>query len=292
MKTLEGTNPVALLLFFVYVTGLAMFIPFPFLIAASLICGMGYYYLTPGDKKGSFTAFAWLLFLALTIANPIISHKGETVLLFINGRPITLESFYFGLNSSAMILSALYWFKTLTLVMSSDKLIYLTSLLSKNLSLIISMTVRFVPLFSKQRRSIKQTQLAMGRYNDDSLTADIRSNIRVFSILITWALEGGITSADSMEARGFSLGRRSCFRREKMGLFDISLVIIMSTLFGVCIYSRLSGGLSYSFYPRAGIAPLGISGAAGLMAYTLLAALPMILKAEVSLKWRLLRSGI
>ncbi|MBO6141517.1 MAG: energy-coupling factor transporter transmembrane protein EcfT [Ruminococcus sp.] len=292
MKTLESSNPIVLFFFFLYVTALSMFISFPFLIIISLFGAMAYYYSSPAPKKGSFTVFVWVLFLVLSAANPLISHKGETILLFINNRPITLESFYFGLNSSAMIVSALYWFRTLTVVLTSDKLIYLTSFLSKNLSLIISMSVRFVPMFGRQRKKIKETQLAMGLYNDDSIVDDIRSNIRVFSILITWALENGITAADSMEARGFSLGKRSCMRQKRIDIFDIMLIILMSALFGITLAGRLFGGMSHSFYPRLSISFNGIKDTAALLSFALLAFLPVILKAEVSLRWHLLKQRV
>jgi len=288
MRTIENSNPTVMFFYFLYVTTLSMFIPFPPLIAVSLIGAMAFFYTEKGGNKGSFTLFAWVLFVLLVMANPLVSHKGETALLFVNGRPITLESIYFGLNSALMIIAALYWFRTLTFIMTSDKLIYLTSLLSKNLSLIISMTVRFVPLFTRRRKKIKQTQLAMGTYNDDSLTHDIRSNIRVFSILITWALENGITTADSMEARGFSVGRRTCYRQKRFDRFDLLLIMLMTALFVPVVWCRLTGGMQYSFYPRTEIKWNGIKDAAALGSFSLLAALPVILKAEVSLRWRYL----
>ena len=288
MRTIENSNPIVTFLFFLYVTSLSMFIAYPLLLGVSLIGSMAYFYSVKGRGKGSFTLFAWILFAVLTLANPVVSHKGETVLLFINDRPITLESLYFGLNSSVMIIAMLYWFRTLTFVLTSDKLIFLTSLLSKNLSLIISMSVRFIPLLSWQRRRIKETQLAMGLYNDDNIVDDIRSNIRVFSILITWALENGITTADSMEARGFSAGRRTCFRQRRADAKDIILILIMSALFGITLASRLSGGMEYAFYPGTTVKFGGVGDALGLASFSLLALLPVILKAEVSLRWRLL----
>ena len=288
IRRIEDSNPIVTFFFFAYTAGATMFIPFPPLLVISLIGAMMYFYSASGERKGSFTLFAWVLFLLLVIANPIVSHKGETALFFVNNRPITLESLYFGINSAVMIIAALYWFRTLTFVLTSDKLIYLTSLLSKDLSHIISMAVRFVPLFTRQRKKIKQTQLAMGLYNDDSLTHDIRSNIRIFSILITWALENGITTADSMEARGFSIGRRTCYRQKRFDKTDLFLIILMTALFAPVVWCRLSGGMQYSFYPRTSIEFNGIKDTAALICFALLSMMPVILKAEVSLRWRYL----
>ena len=292
IRRIEDSNPIVTFFYFACTAGVTMFVPYPPLLVISLIGAVMYFYTVKGEHKGSFTLFAFILFLLLVIANPLVSHKGDTALLFINGRPITLESFYFGLNSAVMIIAALYWFRTLTFVLTSDKLIYLTSLLSKNLSLIISMSVRFVPLFTRQRRKIKETQRAMGLYNDDSLTHEIRSNIRIFSILITWALEGGITTADSMEARGFSLGRRTCFRNKRIDRGDIGLLVIMAGLLSVILICIASGGFEYSFYPKTRIVSNGTKDILGLAAFCGLSLLPVILKAEVSLKWKYLQRRV
>jgi energy-coupling factor transport system permease protein len=292
MKTIEDSNPIVTFFFFAAAAGVTMFIPYPPLLVISLAGACAYFAAVKGERKGSFAFFAAVLFLLLVLANPLVSHKGETALIFINGSPITLESFYFGLNSGVMIIAALFWFRTLTFVFTSDKLIYLTSFLSKDLSLIISMSVRFLPLFTRQRRRIKETQLAMGLYNDDSILDDIRSNIRVFSILITWALEGGITTADSMEARGFSLEKHTCYRKERLRLCDMLLLAVTAFLLAAVIWCALSGGFEYSFYPRTSVSFDGVKTASGLCAYALLSFMPVILKAEVSLKWKYLQRRV
>ena len=291
MRTLENCNPFVTFIYFGFVTLVGMFIPFPPLLAVSLICAMVCFAVTPGDNKKSFFIFAWVLFLVLVIINPIISHKGSTVLLVINDRPVTLESIYFGLNSAVMVVSALFWFKCLTFIMTGDKLIYITSFLSKDLSLVLSMSLRFVPLFNRQRRRVRDTQRAMGLFNEDSITGDILASVRIFSIIITWALENGITTADSMEARGFSVGRRTCYRIERFTLRDLCMLLIFTALFGVVIVNRLTGGADNAFYPDTYITFAG-GDAIAAAAFLLLGLMPVILKAEVSLKWRYLQRRV
>lgn len=291
MRTLENCNPFVTFIYFGCVTLLGMFIPYPPLLAVSLLCGMVCFACTKGDNKRGFFVFAWVLFLVLVLINPLISHKGSTVLLVINDRNITLESFYFGLDSAAMVVSALFWFRTLTFIMTGDKLIYITSFLSKDISLVLSMTIRYVPLFTRQRRRVRDTQRAMGLYNEDSLIGDIRAGIRIFSILITWALENGITTADSMEARGFSVGRRVSYRIARFTMRDAVMLIVIVALFLSVIYARLSGGLGYVFYPSTEVS-IGALDIPALSAYLLLGLMPVILKVEVELRWRYLMSRV
>ena len=104
-----------------------------------------------------------------------------------------------------MIVSVLYWFRTLTHIMTSDKLLYLFGSVSPKLALILSMTLRYIPLFRSQIRKTQQAQKALGLYKEDSIPDNIRGGIRIFSVMVSWALENGVITADSMTARGYGL---------------------------------------------------------------------------------------
>ena len=269
-----------------------MFVAFPPLLVISLLGAVSYMCILEGRKGRRFHIFAITVFLILTLINPLVSHKGSTVLVLVNDRPITLESLVYGLNSSVMIAAALYWFHCLTLVMTGDKLIYATSFLSKRLSLVISMSIRFVPLFKKQSAKVKNAQRALGLYNEDSITDDIKADMRVFSMIVTWALENGITTADSMEARGFSLPSRSCYRIKKFDRNDALLLSAFLCMLAVSVYSALSGGLEYRFYPNVRISFHGFKTIIGLAAFTLLSFMPAVISLEVKLRWKHLKSLI
>lgn len=99
-------------------------------------------------RKTLFTHLLYMLPLAFLTAliNAAFNHEGATILVYLPGEnPLTLESVVCSMCAAAMILSVVCWFSCYNEVMTSDKFIYLFGRVSPALSLIFSMTLRFVP---------------------------------------------------------------------------------------------------------------------------------------------------
>ena len=64
---------------------------------------MLYYIVRNRRKHIKSHLFFFLLFLALALINPLISHNGATVLFVMNDNPVTLEALLYGINSAAMV---------------------------------------------------------------------------------------------------------------------------------------------------------------------------------------------
>ena len=86
------------------------------------------------------------------------------------------------------------------------------------------MAVRNLALFRAQMHKIQTSQRALGLYREGHLIDDLRGGLRVFSILLTWALENGIITANSMEARGYGGGKRSSFTYFRWHTADVMLL--------------------------------------------------------------------
>lgn len=88
--------------------------------------------------------------------------------------------------------------------MTSDKFIYLFGRIIPSLSLILSMTFRFVPKFKEQVQEVSNAQKSMGRDSSEgSVFARVKNSIRILSAVITWSLENAIDTSDSMKSRGY-----------------------------------------------------------------------------------------
>ena len=269
-----------------------MFCSYPILMAISLSGAVLFFLIRNGFTHGKTHLFFWLLFAVLALANPLVSHNGKTVLFVMNHNPVTLEAALYGVNSAVMIIGVLYWFRSFTQIMTSEKLLYITGALSPKLSLVLSMALRSVPLFSRQSAKISAAQTAMGLYKDDNIVDDIRGKSRIFSIMVTWALENGIITADSMEARGYGIGRRTQLRRFGFRTGDILLLTATLALLGVTAAAIGTGALSFEFYPSMKIKELTFLGISGIISYAALVLLPVIIETEAELRWKYLRSGI
>lgn len=292
MRSFSDLNPITLAVWFAAAAGLCMFCNHPFVTLASLLCAVVFFLVRNGTDHAKTHLFFLLLFLILALANPLMSHNGVTVLFVLNHNPVTLEATLYGLNAAAMICGVLYWFRSLTQILTSEKLLYLTGTLSPRLSLVLSMSLRFVPLFGRQGERIRDAQKALGLYKEDNAIDGLRGKLREFSVLITWALENGILTADSMEARGYGIGRRTQFRQFRFTRTDGCLTAVTLLLTGGSAWAMAQGRMQFAFYPALTPGTPGVTGIAGMVCFAALVLLPTLIELEVKLRWRYLTSHI
>ena len=195
----------------------------------------------------------WLVPMALlaAVVNPAFVHQGVTILTYLpSGNPLTLESILYGLAAALLLAAVVLWFRCFSAVMTSDKFIYLFGRVIPALSLVLSMTLRFVPRFRRQFRTVAQAQRFMGRDTENgSLLRRGRNAMKVFSILVTWSLESAIDTADSMRSRGYGQPGRTAFALYRLDDRDRSLLLWLGFCGLYLLSGVLSGGLYFQYYP-------------------------------------------
>ena len=225
-------HPLVNFLYFTLVIGFSMALNHPLAQGISLVCSIIYAVQAEGKKAVLFT-LKWCLPIMLLTAfmNPAFSHEGITILLYFpTGNPLTLESILYGLSAGVMIATVMLWFANFNRVITSDKFIYLFGRIIPAMSLVLSMTLRFIPKFKSQLNSVVDAQKSIGRdISEGSLWQRTKIAITVLSIMVTWALENAIETADSMKSRGYGLKGRTAFSiyrfddRDKMAMLFLGL---------------------------------------------------------------------
>lgn len=292
MRELDRYNPFVLLFFFGLAAGIAMFSVDPVILTLSFAGSFTLYCVM---KKGFHIKehkFAVIVFLLTALINPLVRHSGVTVLFVLNDNPITLEALVYGITAGEMIVSAMYWFGVFSELMTSDKLLYLFGTLSPKTALLLSMTMRYIPLFNEQVKKTEQVQKALGLYKDDNIIDTVRGKIRIFSVMVTWALENGIITADSMSSRGYGIGKRSYYSEYRMRKSDIAAVSVLFILSAVVIVSAASGALDFDYYPRLGTISSEIMTVSAYAAYAVLVFMLTAVKISEEVKWKYLQSKI
>ena len=292
MKTFSEYNPIVITVYMLLVTGLVMFSSNPILLLISLLGARLFFFIKNGSRGSRSHLAFFVLFFIIVLINPLVSHNGVTVLFVLNDAPITAEAILYGIASGCMVIAVLYWFRLFTEIMTSEKLLYLLGRLSPRLALILSMGLRYVPLFGRQAKKINQTQTALGFYKDDNFIDRAKGGLRVFSVMVTWALENGIVTADSMAARGYGIGKRSQFSLFRFRKSDAFLLCFILLLGAMCIVSIALGSLDFAFYPSVKWTTLTPMAIMGYLSYGVLVLLPTILEAEEIIKWKYLKSKI
>ena len=287
---MERLNPIVILVYFASAAGIAMLCMNPVMQAIGLIGAMGFFLIGKANRKTGHLPMLALALIAFLI-NPLFTHNGATVLFFLNGNPITLEAFVYGAVCGVMLLAMLYWFRSFSVLMASDKILYLFSKISPKLGLMVSMALRYIPLFSAQLKKTSQAQRAMGTIRSDDTLARIRGGVRVFSVTLTWALENGIVTADAMEARGYGEGKRTSFAIYRFQRRDGAVTAFIAVLSGWIFYGIFRGWADFRYYPTFSVA----HDAASMfiyIAYALLVALPSVIEAGEMMRWKYLKSKI
>lgn len=286
MKTFADRNPLAVTLYFLTVSGIAMFTLHPIITLLSLCGALLLFLVRNGVKQGKSHLLFLGMFLLLALLNPLVSHRGATVLFVLNHNPVTLEALLYGICASANLLSVLYWLRSFSQIMTSDKLLYVFGKFSPKLSLVLSMSLRYVSLFSQQAKKVAQTQKALGLYRENTLIDRFLVGLRIFSVLLTWALENGIITADSMAARGYGCGKRASyaifrFSREDALLLSVTLLLLLLTCAGM-----ITGALEFSFYPVITASSCSRMTVSSLISYGILTLLPVIFEAKEAIVWK------
>ena len=152
------------------------------------------------------------------------------------------------------------------------------------------MALRYIPLFAVQAKRVRDTQKVLGLYKEDNIADDIRGGARVFNVMVGWALENGIITADSMAARAYGSGRRSSYCRYRLRAADCAPLLLAAACGAAAVCAGISGAAAFSYYPVwGGVSPgFGVFGGV----YALAAFAPSAYLLEVRRRWNCLRSSI
>lgn len=292
MVAFSSFNPISIIIYYTCVVILGLFNPNPVTALISLCGALTYRTVLCGNKNRKEHIFALVLFLSVTVINPIFSHNGKTVLFVMNDNPITLEALIYGIVMSAMLVSAFYWLKTFTEIMTSAKLLFTFGKVSPKTALMLSMTLRILPMLSNQWKKIENTQKTMGLYCDKDIFSLLKSKTKVLSILITWAIENAIVTADSMEARGYSGKSRTSYSLFKFCLRDGILSLLSILLTAPTTVSLLTGVGIFEFYPSIVFPKPGVLIILSYITFGILCLIPTFTEAGDKIKWKFYLSRI
>ena len=287
--TFSDCHPAVNFAYFALVLAFSMTLMHPVCLLISLTGACCYLARLHGLRELGHSA-RWLVPMALLAAlvNPAFVHQGVTILTYLpSGNPLTLESILYGLAAALLLASVVLWFRCFSAVMTSDKFIYLFGRAIPALSLVLSMTLRFVPRFRRQFHTVAQAQRFMGRDTENgSPLQRARNAMKVFSIMVTWALENAIETADSMKSRGYGLRGRTAFSIYRMEARDRYALAWLGFCGLYLLCGCLAGGLKWWYFPLLqGVMtqPFSISF---YLAYLALCLTPVILDRREARAWR------
>lgn len=311
-------HPVVNLIFYLLVLGTTMFQMSVGLVFISLFSAVVYYFMLKKTEGLKYCAVVVGIIIVSAIINPLFSHKGGTLLFYLfTGNPVTLESIIYGLISAIIIGAMLLWFSTFNQVMGVERILGAIGKVLPNVSLLITMIMRFIPKYTRHQRKVSMVNKVNKRnYGEkinllnrektekenvieackkqkkkngiDKIIYSIKEGSRTFSITTTWALENSIYTADSMKARGFGTGRRTNYSNYKFQKRDYLLMGWLVILWLVVVFSLEREKVYTYYYPFIQVK----NNVVVYLIYGLLCLTPVLINVKEEIRWLILKSRI
>lgn len=309
----KGYHPLVNVLFFISIIAFGMLLRHPVYLVISFISSTAYYLKLSG-KDGRKTVFRFLLpmLLFVVIINSFFNHYGVTTLFILpSGNNFTFEALVMGIVSGITVVSVIQWFFCCNEVVTEDKFMHIFGRILPKGALIVSMILRFVPLYRRRYKEISQARKSMGLNGTDSFICKMKNTFKNIGILVSWSFENAIETADSMKARGYGLKGRTYYSRFQWQTGD-TLALILLVLFDALIIFGLVSNSAYCIYNpyviinqpseigttyiinelNLTINPFGFLSIISLIAFTLLCFLPLTIDLKEDIKWHRLQSKI
>lgn len=311
-------HPVVNLIFYLLVLGTTMFQMSVGLVFISLFSAVVYYFMLKKTEGLKYCTVVVGIIIVSAIINPLFSHKGGTLLFYLfTGNPVTLESIIYGLISAIIIGAMLLWFSTFNQVMGVERILGAIGKVLPNVSLLITMIMRFIPQYTRHQRKVSMVNKVNKRnYGEkinllnrektekenviearkkqknkngiDKIIDSIKEGSRTFSITTTWALENSIYTADSMKARGFGTGRRTNYSNYKFQKRDYLLMGWLAILWLVVVFSLEREKVYTYYYPFIQVK----NNVVVYLIYGLLCLTPVLINVKEEIRWLILKSRI
>jgi energy-coupling factor transport system permease protein len=189
-----------------------------------------------------------------------------------------------------MMGSSIVWFNCCNTVFTSDKIVYLFGRIIPAMSLLISMTLRFVPRFKNYLQSVMLVQ--RGLHEPENAGEKLRQAMSAFSSTVSWAMEQSIVSADSMKSRGYGIQGRTAFSIYMFEKRDCLVLLALTVLCLGAVIPCIAGWTTWEFYPNMTGEILGPAQLLSYLCYSTLCLLPLLIDLSEDRKWNSLRSKI
>ena len=260
-------HPILNVFYFAVVLGCTMSVQHPVFLAISFTgaCAYAMWLLGWREALKRNVMYTLPLLIIIAVLNTLFNHYGVTPLFYLarSGNWVTLEAFVYGIVLGCVLFIVIGWFSCFNKVMTSDKYVYLLGRLLPAASLLLSMALRFVPRFTAQMKIIRNGQKCVGMdVSNAKFIKKAQYGLNMLSILVTWALENAIDTADSMKSRGYGLPGRSAFSIYRFDKRDVKMLCVLLAFFCLTIFGCTQGVTFAQYNPRILIAGVVIQGKA------------------------------
>lgn len=277
MRKCKEHHPLTNFIYYLCLIGFLCFQSNPALTAAGFIGLLITNYLLEEHFERKDISFYALMFVLIALVNPIFNHNGSTVLFLVNRKAVTLEACLYGIHMSGVIITTLLWCRQMSHVFHEEQMMYILGRFFGKLALILSMTMKFIPLYRKQAQEFKLVRQGMGISRGETFLEKCKADITIFSATVTWALEHSMETSDSIRARGYGVKKRSFYTNYLFQKKDAFICFTEIILLIILILGKIKGLGHFYFYPTIGYQQMNPEFGAQIGIFLVFAVFPALL---------------
>lgn len=226
--------------------------------------------------------------MIFALMNPLFVSRGTHILFYLGHRQITLEALMYGVYMSLMLMSIIVLFVSFNFVLNGNKFLYVFSKIVPRTAFLLMLTIRFVPLLKGRYDEIAAVQRVRGMtMSEGNLRNRARNGMSMIQTLLTWSLEEAIQTADSMQSRGYGLGKKSSYVLYQMERKDWWTAFIFAILLSVCLFGSAYGYGKIIIYPELGTLQFYLLDWLSFVSLCCLVAYPLIIEGIEHIRWTL-----
>ncbi|MDD3985925.1 MAG: energy-coupling factor transporter transmembrane component T [Methanobacterium sp.] len=252
---LTKLHPAIYIIYYMILIIFAFLINDPFYLISFLICLIILIILQGISREfKNMIKFFIPISLLIIIINPLVSHIGITKLFIIGNYYITMESLMYGILLSISLLIVLTIFLCYNNTVSYQEMLYIFSKKFLNISMIIIMAMRFIPLLHYRWKEVNKLYKfnnirGNGNYKESKIE-QIKNTAHVLSVVISWSLEESMVAAKSMKARGYGITNRTNYLYFKFKRIDFYILVIIISCFLISLTGIFYGYGRIEIYPQ------------------------------------------
>lgn len=168
------------------------------------------------------------------LINPLLNHRGVTLLITIGDMRITKEAVCYGGHMALLLVTSLFLFSCFSYYMTAEKIMALMGKRCPSFSMLFTMILRVVPKVRKDVREI--TELYGNRP-------------KVWSALFGIEMEEAVERSIAMKQKRYGDRKRSHYWEKQLGWQDWFMVLIMCGMLGYLVWIFLTGNASVRYFP-------------------------------------------
>ncbi len=281
-------HPAAVILYFAAVFIVNMLTCHPAFICVSFISAFLFLLNLNGRAAVRFTFCRIMpLYAFAVLLGFLISSYGETALVTLNsGRALTLEALAGGAVMGGVAACLIMWFACAAKAVTFDKFSEVFGRFMPKGALLVSMILRFAPLYSAQLAETTAARQAAGLGGGEGFAEKLKNSAAALSGVVTFSLEKSIDTSDSMRARGFGLKGKTSYSRFHFSVADAVLSVLSALFLIAGAVPLISGAAEFSYNPVISLPPAGFAFRIALACYSLLCLLPLAFEGVQAARFR------